>query len=359
MTVVETPQADVARPAVACTPEEVTAEWLSTALATTVHSVRTETIGTGQIGCCVRAHVEGDELPPTLFVKLPNPDEGMRPLLHGVYRSEVLFYRDLAPTVDVRVPRCRFAALGEREGEFTLVLDDVAPRVQGDQLAGLSVADARDSAVNLAGLHGPRWCDPSLREIADLSVPSDDDNVVLQEMGGPALEAFLAELGDRLSPDERQALSEIAPLIARWANGRAERFGLLHADYRADNMLIDPEARLPSLACDWQTLTTGLPGRDLGGFLGSSLTVDDRRAAERGIVADYHRALVGYGVTDYTVDECWDDYVYGLLQTPVVGIFGWMYGTRTARGDEMFALLMRRSCRAIADHGALAVVRGG
>lgn len=346
-------------PAVASTPEEITAEWLTSALGTEVRSVRTEPVGTGQIGCCVLAHVDGDGLPATLFVKLPNPDEGMRPLLHGVYRSEVLFFSELAPTVAVRVPHCYFAALGEREGEFTLVLDDVTPLVQGDQLTGLSVDDARDCAVNLAGLHGPRWCDPALRDIDGLSSPSDDDNLVLQELGGPALEAFLSELGDRLTGDERRVMSDIAPLIAGWANGRAERFGLLHADYRADNMLVDPSGRLPSMACDWQTLTTGLPGRDLGGFLGSSLDVADRRAAERDVVVDYHRALLGHGVGDYSLEECWDDYVYGLLQTPVLGIFGWMYGTRTARGDEMFALLMRRACRAIADHDALAVVRGG
>ena len=346
-------------PAVVCTPEEVTAEWLSAALGTEVRSARTEAVGTGQIGCCVLAHVDGDQLPETLFVKLPNPDEGMRPLLHGVYRSEVLFYRDLAPTVAVRVPRSRFAALGEREGEFTLILDDVTPLVQGDQLAGLTVDQARDCAVNLAGLHGPRWCDETLRGIEGLSVPTVEDNVTLQELGGPALEAFLGELGDRLDDEERQTLSGIAALIADWANWRSDRFALLHADYRADNMLIDPAGGLPSLACDWQTLTVGLPGRDLGGFLGSSLTVEDRRSAERGIVADYHRALVGHGVADYPLETCWDDYVYGLLQTPVVGIFGWMYGTRTARGDEMFSLLMRRACRAIADHDALALVRAG
>ncbi|OAH63833.1 hypothetical protein AYJ66_10010 [Dietzia cinnamea] len=346
-------------PRVACTPEEVTAPWLSEALGTEVRSVRTELVGTGQIGCCVRAHVDGDGLPPTLFVKLPNPDEGMRPLLHGVYRSEVLFYRDLAPTVAVRVPRARFAQLGEREGEFTLVLDDVSPLVQGDQLTGLSIEQAVDCATNLADLHGPRWCDPELRRVEGLSVPTVEDNVTLQELGGPAVEAFLSELGGGLDDDERRIMAGIAPLIAQWASGRAERFALLHADYRADNMLVDPVGSRPSLACDWQTLAVGLPGRDLGGFLGSSLTVGDRRSAEREIVAEYHRALLGHGVTGYSADECWDDYVYGLLQTPVLGIFGWMYGTRTPRGDEMFTVLMRRSGRAIADHEALAVARSG
>lgn len=346
-------------PHVICSPEEVTAQWLTETLGTAVRSVRTELVGTGQIGCCVIAHVDADDLPPTLFIKLPNPDEGMRPLLHGVYRSEVLFYRELAPTLAVRVPRCRFAALGEREGEFTLVLDDVAPLVQGDQLAGLPIEQARDAAVNLAGLHGPSWCDPALRQVEGLSSPSVEDNVTLQELGGPALEAFLGELGEGLDDDERRIMAEIGPLIAQWANGRGERFSLLHADYRADNMLVDPSRGGPTLACDWQTLTTGLPGRDLGGFLGSSLTVSDRRASERDIVAAYHRALQGHGVQDFSLDTCWDDYVYGLLQTPVLGIFGWMYGTRTPRGDEMFTLLMRRACRAIADHDALSVVRTG
>lgn len=346
-------------PHVICSPEEVTAQWLTVALGTEVRSVRSELVGTGQIGCCVIAHVDADDLPPTLFIKLPNPDEGMRPLLHGVYRSEVLFYRELAPTLAVRVPRCRFAALGEREGEFTLVLDDVAPLVQGDQLAGLPIEQARDAAVNLAGLHGPSWCDPALRQVEGLSSPSVEDNVTLQELGGPALEAFLGELGEGLDDDERRIMAEIGPLIAQWANGRGERFSLLHADYRADNMLVDPSRGGPTLACDWQTLTTGLPGRDLGGFLGSSLTVSDRRASERDIVAAYHRALQGHGVQDFSLDTCWDDYVYGLLQTPVLGIFGWMYGTRTPRGDEMFTLLMRRACRAIADHDALSVVRTG
>ena len=79
--------AELTPPAIS-TPEEVTAEWLSRALGTTIRSVRTEPVGTGQIGCCVRAHVDGDGLPSTLFIKLPNPDPGMRPRIHQRY-----FYR--------------------------------------------------------------------------------------------------------------------------------------------------------------------------------------------------------------------------------------------------------------------------
>ena len=109
---------------------------------------------------------------------------------------------------------------------------------------------------------------------------------------------------------------------------------------------------------DFQTLSVGLPGRDLGFLLGTSLGIDDRRAHEREIVTAYHRALLDLGVpATHTADRCWRDYVLGLLQGPVIGTFGWLYGSRTERGDEMFAVMMRRCCRAIADHDALGAVR--
>src|SRR5690606_35356912 len=39
---------------------------------------------------------------------------------------------------------------------------------------------------------------------------------------------------------------------------------------------------------DWQTLTVGLPARDLSYFLATSLTTEDRRAHEHRLVARYH-----------------------------------------------------------------------
>ena len=105
---------------------------------------------------------------------------------------------------------------------------------------------------------------------------------------------------------------------------------------------------------DWQTLSLALPARDLAYFLGTSLTVEDRRAAERDLVAAYHQALVAHGVAGYDVDACWDDYVFAMLQGPLVAVFGYAYGTRTERGDRMFAAMAHRACAAIRDHDTLA-----
>jgi hypothetical protein len=45
-----------------------------------------------------------------------------------------------------------------------------------------------------------------------------------------------------------------------------------------------------------------------------------------------------------------------MLQWPLVAVLGCGYGTRTERGDEMFATMVRRSCAAIRDLGTLDLV---
>ena len=109
------------------------------------------------------------------------------------------------------------------------------------------------------------------------------------------------------------------------------------------------------VAVDWQTLSVALPARDLAYFLGTGLTVEDRRAHERGLVAAYHRALAAYGVADYPLEDCWEDYVFAMVQVPLVSTFGCSYGTRTERGDRMFAAMVARGCAAIRDLGTLAL----
>jgi hypothetical protein len=74
------------------------------------------------------------------------------------------------------------------------------------------------------------------------------------------------------------------------------------------------------------------------------------------VVAAYHRALVGHGVTGFDLGTCWDDYRVGLLQCPLILVLGAAYGTPTERGDEMFTVMTRRSLRAIDELGTLEAV---
>ncbi len=137
--------------------------------------------------------------------------------------------------------------------------------------------------------------------------------------------------------------------------GRSDRFGLVHGDYRLDNLLFaTPAGGPPCTAVDWQLVAVGLPARDLGFFLGTGLPHDERARHERDLVAAYHHTLVAHGVDGYSPEECWDDYRTGLFQGPLITVLGAMYATRTERGDEMFVTMTDRCCRAIRDADALA-----
>lgn len=335
---------------------DLTPGWLSAALGRRVDAVTTTPVGTGQIGTCHRLSLTGEPgLPATVLAKLPATDAGARALLANPYRTEVRFYREILPTVAVRAPALHHADVAAEGGDFVLLLEDLAPTVQGDQVAGGSVAEVEDAVVNLAGLHGPRWCDPTLLDVEGLALNGPDDAALLAELFGPAVELFLDNLADLLPAEDAETVRALVPVIERWALARTERFGLVHGDYRLDNLLFPPEGR-GVVAVDWQTLSLALPARDLAYAVATSLDPEPRRAAERDLVAAYHSALVGHGVASYSVEQCWDDYRFAMLQGPLVSVFGQAYGTRTDRGDRMFAVMTSRCCAAIRDLGTLELV---
>jgi len=333
--------------------EDVTPAWLAGVLGTEVGELEVERVGTGQIGTCYRVRMDGER---TVLAKLPAQDPAARDLMAGAYRGEVRFYQQLAATVATRVPACHHAEMAADSGDFVLLLEDLGAHRPGDQLAGCTAEQARDAVVNLAGLHGPRWSDPTLLEVEGLSLNGPEDAAVLAELYGPATELFLEGLGDLVSPEDAETLRACVDVCERWALARSERFALVHGDYRLDNLMFPADGSAGVVAVDFQTLSLALPARDLAFFLGTSLAPEDRRAHERDLVAAYHAALTTYGVEGYSLAQCWDDYVFAMLQGPLVAVFGCAYGARTDRGDRMFAAMVARACTAIRDLETLSLV---
>ena len=72
------------------------------------------------------------------------------------YENEVGFCRDLAAMVRIRRPRCYHAAVIPGTADVVVVLEDLAPAAQGDQLTGCDAVDAGLAMTEAARLHGPR-----------------------------------------------------------------------------------------------------------------------------------------------------------------------------------------------------------
>jgi hypothetical protein len=214
--------------------------------------------------------------------------------------------------------------------------------------------------VNLAGLHGPTWCDAELAERTWLG-GGDAAAAITPDFIAPviraAVDSFAERFASELDPAEAELLEASGELLPVWMFERGERFAVVHGDYRLDNLLFPDAGPAGVAVVDWQTAAIGPPVRDLAYFVETSVTVEDRRARERDLVATYHRALADHGVTGYDLDTCWDDYVDGLLHGPLIILLGRLTATVTDRGDEMFRVMWQRSTVAIDDHGTLDRVR--
>jgi len=351
-----------AAPAPADDPADLTVEWMQAALVSAgfdvvLTGVEVEPVGTGQMSVSLRVRCQAAaptvDAPESVIVKIPSPDRAVRQLVCAGYRAEIAFYEELAPTVAVQVPACYLAVANADASSFTLLLEDLAPAAQGDQVAGASLEAVTAAARNLAGLHGPRWCDPALRRAAWPQPGGSGAHRFTAELVSGALPQLAERLGPALSAEDLTTLERSAAVLAGFLGARAERFAPIHGDYRLDNLLFGPGAAVS--AVDWQTLDLGLPARDLAYLAGTSLSIGDRRAGETDLVGAYWRQLVRHGVDAYTRDECFDDYRLGMLHCPLIIVLGAAYGTRTERGDTMFATMVERSCAAMRDLGTLAL----
>ncbi|MFI5318191.1 MAG: phosphotransferase [Myxococcota bacterium] len=352
-------------PAPIPTPESITPAFFTDVLRANGHAgVRVARfdargVGTGQIGLCVRFTLEyaGDAAgaPRTLVGKFPSLDPLSRQT--GVqlrnYAREVYFYRELAERIPIAKPRCYYAEIVGDGPEFALILEDMAPAQQGDQLAGCSPEIARAALCELARLHAPTWCDASLRGRALLAEPSPTSAQQGRELYAAMLPAFLARFGPRLAADEREIIAAVAKSNGPPHAYPAEPFSLVHIDYRLDNLLIDARSSPPRVSVvDWQSLVLGSPLSDVAYFLGASLLPELRRPVERELVRAYYDALCAQGVRGYPWERCWSDYRRGAFAGFAVTVVASVIVQETERGNAMFSAMATRHARHALDLGA-------
>ncbi len=347
-------------------PGDVTREWLSSALSerrtpVEVADVDVVAIGTGQTGATYRVTAryatDPGDLPQTFVIKLPAQDDTVRDRVVIGYRSECAFYATVADRVRVPTPRCFYCEISEDAMDYALLLADQAPAVQGDQIAGCGEREARLAVAALAGLHGPSWCDPVWLDFPAIAFGRPDEASAkgLGDVAKMSADITLEKLGDRMTADDRETFTATMGLVTPWLLAEYDRFALLHGDYRLDNMLFDPDRTRVSVV-DWQTLGVGLPTRDLAYFTATSLNSELRQSIERDLVAEYHRTLLGYGITGYDGETCWRDYRLGVPQALLISALGFAFAAATARGDDMVLTMLRRGCQAIRDLGTLDLI---
>jgi len=361
-------------------PQELTGAWLGAVLDSgEIEAIEVERIGTGQMSESRRVRIvyadsgeasDVSERPGSVVIKTASDDEASRStgVGLGVYEREVRFYRELAPRIGGPLARCHAAVIDPAEGWFTILLEDVIEGVQGDQIAGCTVADASLAMRSLARLHAPVFADPQLGATPWLNQQSPLNQALLAQL----FEGFVERYGDRVQDEHLEVCRRFIASADGWTADRRPPLGLVHGDYRLDNLLFVPtvEGDVPENAADgagepgeralvvvdWQTVSWGAAMTDAAYFLGGSLSSSDRREHEQRLVREYHDALQEQGVRGFEWEECWEGYrrqtFLGILMTVAPA----MLVERTERGDEMFLVSLARYAQQVLDLEATALL---
>jgi hypothetical protein len=352
-------------------PAAVTPEWLTAVLAhdgvaAQVRGFTAKPVGTGQIGQSIKFELDyahgGADAPASLVGKFPSPGDESRNtgIALGNYIREVNFYKHLAPTALIATPKVYFTEVDPATSEFVLMMEDLAPAQQGDQLAGCTLEQTRLALREAANLHASHWADSAIEDLAWVSGTRAAGLAGSADPGAVTMlwQAFCARYGDRIAADSRMIGDTLTANFARYATLYSGPRSLVHVDYRPDNMMFaTPAGGRPLTVLDWQSLAFGCGVTDVAYFLAGALPREERRAREHGLLREYHDRLYQLGVNDYAFETCWRDYrshTFGLF---MVAFYASMIVTQTPRGDAMFMAMLRSASDQIIDLDSLDFLR--
>lgn len=312
-----------------------------------------KSIGTGQVGENVRCRFDWADGagPDSVVLKLPSMSEISRATAAATrtYVREVGFYRDLRHQVDIRTPAPYFIDEDQANNAFVLVMEDILPAEQGDQLSGCTPPQAALAVDAIAGLHGPTWGRDDLAELdwVDESTPESIDQRA--ELLAALFPGFVERYRDVLTEPELEAGRWLTDSVSALASAPTGPKCMMHGDFRLDNLLFGTGPGAPPITTvDWQTITYGYGLTDLAYFISAGLSPTDRRANEGALLDRYRAGLAAHGV-ELDLDAVRRGYRLGSAAGYLMAVIASQIVEQTERGDAMFVAMARGSAQLLID----------
>jgi hypothetical protein len=337
-------------------PADLNTVWLSTAIGAPVADFSFERIGTGQMSECYRVtltYADGHTGPDSVVLKVAATDPVSRQtgLALGLYEREVRFYTYVAPSLGGPIAPCHHAGFDDNSGAFHLLLGDAGPAVVGDEIGGATVDQAMLALAELGRLHGRVLGNAAMARAEWLN----RDSPMNQALIGQLYAGFAERYREQIIPQHREVCERLVGSFDAYlqAEGAPERLmGLVHGDYRLDNMLFgEAGADRPLTVVDWQTVTWGPAMTDVAYFLGCALPDQLRRDHYDALLHAYHDALGPDA--PISLDDVRDGVRRQSFFGVMMAIVSSMLVERTERGDAMFMTMLQRHCQHVLDTEAL------
>ena len=285
--------------------------------------------------------------PASLFVKLPSLDPEHRKMIGAgaMGEREARFYADVAPSVEMRVPRT-YCAAADDDGSFVLVLEDLV--ADGCAFSngewGVTATAAAGALEELARFHA-RFEDPAVRSAVTpwLKAPRAGRSDITAEL----LRTVLDQWRDVLTPAYVAAgelYVEHHDRIDELWNAGPQTY--IHGDPHIGNVFLD-DGRVGFF--DWGLSRLSTPLRDVSYFLTMTVDPEERRRSERDLLRLYLDALRAAGGAEISFDDAWSVHRVQAAYTVLATFLVFMPSYATSEAQVLGSDLRRRSELALED----------
>ena len=343
--------------------EQISPSWLTTVLAEQylarndrVASCQATRIAVGEgfAGRLYRLFLTFDTAPPsTLIAKLATDDAQMKDVINPdqqLYR-EARFYEQLAPQLDIEIPKVYFSAYGD--DELTIIMEDLGEIELGVEGLTADLAQTERALSAIAKFHTQWWNHEVTNE---RWLASATDSVDPEELAR-GLEASRRKYDDQY-PYLAKCVSVFLKHLPKLPLDTAKPppLTLIHGDFHRKNVHFRADGSL--VIFDWQAVETNAPATDVTNWLLTNLSVGDRQTHEFRLLKHYHSSLGKECSANYSFRKLKADYRQALVSAAVRMYYILeLVDLDVDGGDELAPVYLARIEQAAKDHKLLAIFR--
>jgi len=259
--------------------------------------------------------------------------------------TEARFFRDIAPALDIPLPRSFHA---DEDGERGIVVfEDLAAAGAQFPIASTAWAPADVAKILelLARLHSATWGtragNPWWLEVGSTALRRGGEALFTPEAWSGGMDRHRLR---KLLPESLHEVTGVraANSLLQKHDDASQAHVLCHGDAHPGQVYVTPEGTRALL--DWQTVSLAPWAKDVSYFLGGALSVPDRRDHERDLLRGYLDALVRCGGPAIPYDQAWTDYRRQSLQGLV-----WLVVTDAMQDPAVVEVMVERYATAVAD----------
>ena len=318
----------------------------------------------GVVGEVVRCHITYAapcKAPATVVIKFAHRLPENRAIGNNtrMYEREVLFFNEIATQLDTPKTHCYFAGFNADTGGNMVIIEDLHDYDVGDQVTGVTLAQAKLVVDNIAPLHA-RYFDAWREDFSDLYTIDSDDYITsfLPGFMG-SWENAVANFPECFDNEMGEAMpSYVSSLAEQMKRMGAGHMTLVHGDVRMDNAMFGRGLahQHPVVMIDWQNIMVSNPLQDLAWMTTSSFTLPTRRNDEEALLAYYADTIQGLGA-DFSLDAVREHYDRAILfimnfHMIIAGAFV----PSDDRARQMASEGLDRAVKAVTDRGLINLI---